>query len=265
MADLNDLAAAQTIKIVGSDLTGLETFAVDSTSDGRLKVNGATTEVSHLNRIDVSSLARTTSGNSGTLDSAGFGTTAFSIAVTAISGANAAFQISLDVSEDTTNWVEIMKTARMTAVGFLRLQRISLSAKYYRYRWTVTGTTPSITFSITSTLKAYSGKRNVVVSNYADISLTTVSNVSSVFNAADANNISIMTIRAADGGNGGAFRVQASNDSINWADISANISQNANTTILTAFNNQSFRYYRLIVQSNTNAGTRVLDIHWGAS
>ena len=265
MADLTDLTAATTVKLVGASLTGTEGAAVNSTADGRLLVDSATTYVSHVNRVDVASAARTTTGTSSTLDSAGFGVISFQISTTAISGTSAAFQISFDVSEDGSVWTELIKTVRFTAISDYRFQRASLSAKYYRFRWTITGTTPSITFSVTSTLKPYMVERNVVVSNYADLNMAVDGSVSSTFLAADSNNISIMTIRAADGGNNGQFKVQASNDAVNWADISGNITQGAGTTILTAFNSQSFRYYRLSLNAKTSAGTRVLDIHWGAS
>lgn len=265
MADLNDLTAAQTIKIVGSDLTGIEGVPVGSTSDGRLKVDNSGTAMPHINRIDIASAARTTSSDTGGLDSNGMGMISFSVLITATSGTNQTMQISLDVSEDNSNWSEIYKTVRFTATGVNRFQRVSLSAKYYRIRWTLTGTSPSFTFSVTSTLKAYSTKRNVVVSNYSDLDLTNLNNVSSTFQAADASNISIMTIRGADGGNNGQFQVQASNDSINWVSISGNITQAVSVTILTAFSNQAFRYYRLFVTAKTSAGTRVVDIHWGTN
>lgn len=265
MADLSDLNAAQSIKIIGSGLTGIENTPVNSTSDGRLLVDSATAYVSHLNRIDVASVARTTNSDTGSLDSFGFGMVSFIIAATAVSGTNPTMQISFDVSDDNTNWSELIKTVQITATGTNRFQRISLSAKYYRFRWTLTGTTPSFTFSITSTLKPYTTKRNVTVANYSDLDMSTLSAISATFQAADANNISIMTIRGADGGNNGQFQVQASNDSVNWASVSANITQAPSTTILTTFNSQSFRYYRLIVTAKTSAGTRVLDTHWGAS
>jgi hypothetical protein len=235
------------------------------TTDNRLRVDSATPYVSHVNQVDVTSATRTINGNTASLDSYGFGMISFIINITAIAGTNPTMQISFDVSEDGTNWFELIKTVRFTATGISRLQRISLSAKYYRFRWTLTGSTPSFTFSITSTLKNYSDKRNVVVSNYSDLDLATLNAVSSIFQAGDANNISIMTIRGADGGNNGQFQVQGSNDSTNWASLSANITQGVSSTILTAFNQQSFRYYRLIVTAKTNTGTRVLDIHWGAS
>lgn len=265
MSDLSELQASESVKLAGANSSGVETFFADVTSDGRLKVHNAITEVSHVNRIDVTSAARTTSGDSGTLDSNGFGMAVFFINITAVSGTTPTMQISFDVSEDGSNWSELIKTVRFTAATTYREQRISLSAKYYRYRWTIAGTTPSFTFSMTSTLKPYSPNRNVVVSQYADLNLTATNNVSSSFTAADCSNVSIMTIRAADGGNNGQFKVQGSNTGLNWGDISSNITQGANTTILTTFTGQSFRYYRLIVASATNAGTRVLDIHWGAS
>lgn len=263
--DLTEQQASQAIKITGADSTGVETNYVNATSVGRLMVDAATTSVSHVNRIDVASTTQTASSSVSSIDSNGFGMISYVISITAVSGTTPGLQLSLDVSEDATNWFEIIKSVKFTITGNNRFQRASLSAKYYRFRWTITGISPSFTFSITSTLKPYSDKRNVVISNYSDLDLTNTNNISSIFQAADSNNISVMTIRGADGGNNGQFQVQASNDGINWASITSNITQAPSTTILTTFSNQSFRYYQLIVTVKTSAGTRVLDVHWGAS
>lgn len=52
MADLSDLQAAQTVKIVGSDATGVEQTPVNSTIDGRLMVEAV---ISNAQLIQVSS------------------------------------------------------------------------------------------------------------------------------------------------------------------------------------------------------------------
>lgn len=288
MADLSDTQAAGIVRLIGADTTGTEQYPVQSTNNGGLHVNLRNTtgteitstsisgsqaidvnDVSirypHINRIDASSAAQTATGNTVALDSLGFGSLTFLLNITAVSGTSPTMQLALDYSEDGTVWSQILKTVRFTSSTNFRFQRISLSAKYYRYRWILAGTAPSFTFSVTTTLKAYQPPRNTVISEYSDLNLASVGATSTIFTAADSRNISIMTIRAADGGNNGQFRVQSSNDSFNWADTSGNITQGVGTTILTAFANQSFRYYRLITQSATNAGTRVLDIHWGVS
>lgn len=245
--------------------------ATDGTGIGntgdRLKVDvtlNATGSYPHINRTDVASAARTTSGNSGTLDTEGMGCLNFQIDVTAVSGTTPTMDVFVDASDDATNWAPFTQSKRFTATGNQRFQGLRDSGKYYRYRWVIAGTTPSFTFSVVSTLKAYLSRRFTNKIQYAFDLTQAVNTVTETFNAADSPNVSLMTIRAADGGTNAAYRVQVSNDDLNWVSITSNIAQGSDSQNVSTFTG-AYRFYRLILFVNPNAGTRVMDIHWAAN
>ena len=246
---------------IGTKLGGEKSLHVIAEISGVTSVTTST-----ISRVDVASAARTVSGTSASIDSSGFGCISFLVDVTAFSGTNPTLQISLETSVDGTNWIEYVNTQRIVSTGVLEFQRGAIGSKFYRYVWTITGTTPSFTFSINVNLKDYLPKRSAVLTKYADLDITSVNNVSSIFRASDSSNVSVVTVRIDDGGSSSQFLVQASNDGMDdWAPITGNISQPKASTIVNTFSNQAFRFYRLIVKSTGGTGTKTLDIFWGAN
>lgn len=218
----------------------------------------------YINRTDVASAARTTSSNSGTLESDGMGCMNFAMEVTAVSGTNPTMDLFLEASDDGTNWTSFIQTRRFSATGNQRFQGLRLSVRYYRFRWVIAGTTPSFTFSIVSTLKAYLSRRFTNKIQYSfDLTQATGTN-SEVFTAADSPNVSLMTIRGTDGGSNAAYRVQVSNDDVTYVDITGNIAQGSSSQNVSTFTG-AYRFYRLSLNVNSNAGTRIMDIHWAAN
>lgn len=239
--------------------------ATDDTRIGnigdRLKVDVENDGVSVVTRIDVASAARTTTGNSGSLDTSGFGTLSFQFVVTAVSGTLPTLDLEIQSSEDQTNWGIVFDTKRFTATGNQRLGAIRISARYYRIVWTIGGTTPSFTFSAVTTLKSDASLRSVGLIRYQDIDFTINGNTSTVFTAATCANIGIEVIRAA-GGVVAGFTVQASQDNTTWVSVSTNQSINASTGAVINLSDQAFYYYRLVT-SNSIAGVGVKgDIYW---
>lgn len=260
MSDLTDLNSALPTKIVGADTNGLEQGFVGSVSD-RLKVENLHT---YFNRTDVSTTV-TASGNTSAIETDGMGCLNALINVTAISGASATFQLELQTSDDGTNFAASEDTSRFTATGMERFVALRVASRYYRYAWFVTGTTPSITFSVISTLKSYLSSTHSTFFRYGDLNLAVDGATSSVFSSKNASNISVQYNRGADGGNGATIRIQASNDGVLFDDVSANLNINPSQFSTITFTGQAFRFYRAIVESNTNAGTRVLDLFWSSN
>lgn len=245
--------------------------ATDGTGIGnvgdRLKVDvslNASGSFPSIYRTDVASAARTVSGNSGTLDSEGMGCLSFAVEITASSGTIPTMDLFLEVSDDGTNWTPFIQSKRFTGTGSQRFQALRFAGKYYRYRWTIAGTTPSFTFSIITTLKAYLSRRFTNKIQYAFDLTQATGTVSETFTAADSPNVSLMTIRATDGGTNAAYRVQVSNDDLTYVDITGNIAQGSNSQNISTYTG-AYRFYRLILNVNSNAGTRVMDIHWAAN
>ncbi len=95
------------------------------------------------------SLARTTSANSDTWD--GFGqaeTLRVQLEVTAASGTSPSLAAFVEDSLDGVNWNAIGTFAAKTAAGREVLSVTTPFCDRIRVRWTITGTTPSVTFSV---------------------------------------------------------------------------------------------------------------------
>lgn len=246
-------------------LTNTQQAALQLNSSGALLVDTSTASgVATVNRVDVSSTV-TSTGNSGTLDSAGFMALSNRIAVIAISGSGAYIQIHLQQSDDGTNWDTKFDSLRLTATGSQIWSAIRISHRYYRYSWDVAGSTPSITFAITTTLKSMQSNPRYRRALYADLDLTTIGNISTVFSANDCKNIAVSFERAADGGTNGNVQIYASIDGTNYFSQTANIAANVNTSNSSSLANQAWLFYVLRVVTATNAGTRVLDIQWSCN
>lgn len=234
----------------------MSTVSVDQTGEVGL---------GYINRQDASTTV-SSSGNGSTLDTQGLSTFSFTTNVTAISGTGANIQFHLQYSDDSSNWTTIYDTPQFTATGFNTYTSIRVAPRYYRYTWTVAGSTPSVTFTIQTTIKQASpSRRNSERDFYADINLTALNNVSSTFMVNDCANVGIVFVRGADGGNNANVQIQASNDNVNFVSISSNVAVNVSTVNDALESSTGFRFMRAIVTTATSAGTRTADLHWSCN
>lgn len=98
----------------------------------------------------VASAARTTSGNSGSLDGYGAATTLRAqLEVTASSGTSPTLDVILEDSLDGTNWNTVGTFTQATGATREVINVTTPFGPYLRVSWTVAGTTPSLTFSVT--------------------------------------------------------------------------------------------------------------------
>lgn len=99
----------------------------------------------------VPSAARTTNGNSGSITPTGDGETlCFNVRVTAASGTTPSLALSVEWSNDATNFAvpETADTFTAITAAIERVKTFERKAKFYRLVWAITGTTPSFTFQI---------------------------------------------------------------------------------------------------------------------
>lgn len=95
------------------------------------------------------SLARTASGSAAAVTGLAVQTTLrVQLDVTAASGTSPSLSVVLEDTVDGTNWNTIGTFAAKTAVGREVINVTTPFAGTVRATWTVTGTTPSFTFSI---------------------------------------------------------------------------------------------------------------------
>lgn len=218
-----------------------------------------------INRVDINAQVITATGNTSWLDTSGMGCLSFVVNVTAASGVSPTFQVELEISDDQSNVSLIQSLKRIIAIDAVRVPACRIAGKYYRYKWTATGTTPSFTTTITSTLKAYLPKRQVTSLRYGDLAIGTLNSTSTVFNALDCCNVSVIAIRGASGIGSATFQVQASNDNVNWATFTGGIIISTNQVILTNVGTGiSYRYFRGIC-TNISTGANAIDLQWSAN
>lgn len=226
--------------------------------------NMPSSTIEHLNRIDVESQVITTNGNSGELDSEGYGCISYIVDVTAVSGTNPTLDIFEEGSEDGINWFQFTQTHRFTNTGQQRFQSLRLAAKFYRYRWIVGGTSPSFTFSIITTLKNYLPKRFGNKIQYGFDLTQALNTPSETFSAADASNVSIILSRGTDTGGVAGYKIQVSNDESNWTDITSELKQ-AISTNLSLSSSGAYRFYRLLLTALPVPAAGKIDIYWSAN
>ena len=96
------------------------------------------------------SSAQTTGGNSGALPGyGGANTLRLQLNVTAVSGtATPTLTVFIEDTLDGTNWNQIVAFTAATATGIQAVNVTTPFADRLRVRWTITGTTPSITFEV---------------------------------------------------------------------------------------------------------------------
>lgn len=97
----------------------------------------------------VSSAARTTSGDSGTLTGyGGASTLRVQLDVTAASGVSPTLDVLVEDTLDGTNWNKIGSFGKKEAAGREVIDVTTPFTERLRVRWTIGGTTPSFTFSV---------------------------------------------------------------------------------------------------------------------
>ena len=98
------------------------------------------------------SAARTTSGNSGYLQTPPGSGLSVMVNVTAVSGTTPSMLLTVEWTNDGINFASADPADTFTAIttAVNKVARFTQKGVGYRVVWTVTGTTPSLTFSITA-------------------------------------------------------------------------------------------------------------------
>lgn len=223
--------------------------------------------VSHDWRDDVESTTVSSSGQSEAFDTLGLGQVSFTAHVTDMSGSNVNIQFGIEASDDGNSWNTVHDTRRFTSSGAQRISGIRISSKYYRYTWIVNGSTPSITFHIYTSLKNYSPTRTGSQHRYDDLDLKTVGDVSTTYNSFSNTEISVMIVRQDDSLIQTAIvRIQASNDNINWGDVTGDLALSNDSTIVRSISGNAFRYYRVKVNAAVSlSGSSTAHVFWAST
>jgi hypothetical protein len=101
----------------------------------------------------VASASRTTSSNTGALDATAIRVLSLLLDVTAASGTTPTLDVVVEESDDGgTTWRTVGSFAQKTGVAQER-KSFLIAADTYRVRWTLGGTTPNFTFSVSGSSK----------------------------------------------------------------------------------------------------------------
>lgn len=92
--------------------------------------------------------AQTATGNIAGIEVGDRGVARLFLDVTAVSGTTPSMTVSVDTSHDNSTWVAVAAFAAKTAVSNERKIFAGLN-KWVRLSWTISGTTPSFTFTVT--------------------------------------------------------------------------------------------------------------------
>lgn len=209
----------------------------------------------------------TSSGNTDSLDTSGMGQLSFTADLSSVTGSGAYFQLELQASDDAINWNIVHSTRRMTTADVQRISGIRISSKWYRYTWSVGGSSPSGVLKITSTLKDYSPVRTGSLFRYDDMDLKNGSSISTVFSAFTNSEVGVMLVRGADTSTVATIKIQVSNDNLNWHDHTGDFTISSSQTVNKEFSGNSHRFMRIVVVTAATGGgaTAPLTALWNST
>jgi hypothetical protein len=137
------------------------------------------------------------------------------VPVTAVSGAGATLDLSIEESDDSgTNWVKVYDFPRITATGMYRSPVIQLTGNRIRYVQTVAGSSPSFTRSL-NRLQAHAPSQYLRQLVDRTIVPNTITSTSSALAVAGCNNFNIF-VRCTAQTTPATIALQFSHDNVNW-------------------------------------------------
>ena len=198
---------------------------------------------------DAVSLARTTSGNSGTVADDYGNTIASIINVTATSGTGQTLDIALEQSSDGgTTWQAIYHLRRITGTGAITIPKMTINGRR-RWSWVIAGTTPSFTFSIISSRPQVNAD---TIRNFFDRTITATLNATSAAFDIEETKCTVFYINSGAATTPGSFQLQVSNDASVWANIGSPVASVASTMVTSGGIPVNAKFARIIC---TSAGT----------
>lgn len=239
-----NLQATATININGTALQNTATPAATTTVRALPTANIVLTT-----NADAVSLARTASGNSGTVADDYGNTIASVINVTATSGTGQTMDIALEQSSDGgATWQAIYHLRRITGAGAITVPKMTINGRR-RWSWVIAGTTPSFTFSITSSRPQVNAD---TIRNFFDRTITATLNATSAAFDIEETKCTVFYINSGAATTPGSFQLQVSNDASVWANAGSPVASVASTMVTSGGIPVNAKFARIIC---TSAGT----------
>lgn len=102
---------------------------------------------------DVASATKTATGNGTAFNTDDVASLSATLAVSAASGTAPTLDVSLETTVNGTDWLTVAAFAQQTGTQTGLTKVFGPLGAQCRWKWTIAGTTPSFTLSITSTVK----------------------------------------------------------------------------------------------------------------
>lgn len=249
-------AKASNITLLAGNTPALATPNTTQTSSGAALPVAAL--AASPNIAEVGSLARTVTGNSGVIGDVLGGAISGTLNVTVVSGTSPTLDLVLQESPDNgTTWVDVYHCERVTAVSVITLPSVPLNGRR-RWLWTIGGTTPSFTFSISVTRGGFAQYPRFVQffdRTAAVLAGTPINSATPAYQVAGCLSVTAtVTIGAAT--TPATYKLQGSADGTNWFDRAPAVAAVANTTIVIANTaNIHARFARVLVSVAGTAQT----------
>lgn len=198
---------------------------------------------------EVASVARTVTGNSGVVSDLLGGAVSGTLNITAVSGTTPTLDLVLQESPDSgTTWVDVYHFERVTALGVITMPSVPLNGRR-RWSWTIAGTTPSFTFSVSSNRGGFAQfpRFTQFFDRTAGLLAGTLNAVSATYQIAGCSCVvAAVTLGAAT--TPAAYKLQGSIDGANWYDLSSAVTAVASATVaLVNTGNLTARFGRVLV------------------
>lgn len=228
------------------NVSGSGTFTVSGTNNPSANI---------LTNISASS-AKTVTGNSGSVTIAAPGTSAaFVLNLTAVSGTNPVLDVIIETSSDSgTTFNTVYSFNRLTATGQEYTPVIAVSGNRVRASWTISGTTPSFTFSV-----AYIGNSGSapIMYRFYDRNLVpaTTNSTTSSYNIEGCQNITY-GINLSAAAASPAFNLQLSEDGTLWTTVGSTLNPTSGALVqFSSVSNTYGKFARLITSTNDAGAT----------
>lgn len=211
---------------------------------------------------DVTSAARTSSGNSGTISAEVLGgNTGAIVTVTANSGTNQTLDVITEESIDNgTTWTPIYHFERFTTSNTTAIMPPMPIGGRRRFSWVISGTTPSFTFKIdvTGSFGTHFPVTRQFFDRTANVLNGTGSAATTAYNVMGCKNV-CASLTCTTVTTGGVYNLQFSNNNVDWYVGSADVTAVANSTVAIPSNGTAVgRFVRLFVKTAGSSQTGTL-------
>jgi len=205
---------------------------------------------------DIASGALTTTTTTATIVNDKGNSFQVTIPVTAVSGTTPTLDVRIEESFDGgTNYVTLYDFQRITATGSYNSPILRATGRNIRYVQTVSGTTPSFTRAITRNLLPFHNAEPQKRLIDRTIAPNTLNSTTPVLFSWASNNVQLVVNMWAITTTAPQFKLQGSEDNVNWYDISTALTSVASSTVQITVQTLSATFVRWIVSTAWSGAT----------